>query len=106
MHVMETFIDIFELPVVCDIFVNLECSCQITCRILASTIHCNEVDRVYTLSTNPGISVLPLTPPKAVPRQVRPVTFMEASQKFAVWQRNHTHELESGKSGHQGVPNA
>ena len=31
--------------------------------------------KLISPSTRPGISVLPLTPPNAVPRQVRPVTY-------------------------------
>lgn len=74
-HIMEAVIDFVKLTVMSDILIDLDLAVQIICgRRRAMTLGTakGEGDKP---STRPGISVLPLTPPKAEPRHTRPVTY-------------------------------
>jgi len=78
-HIIETLVDIIQFSVMSDIFVNLNFSIKVifgkkekkstSYFFFFSQSHLGQLPW-----TSPGISVLPLTPPKAVPRQTRPVT--------------------------------
>jgi len=78
-HIIETLVDIIQFSVMSDIFVNLNFSIKVIfgkkekkvnlLLFFFSQSHLGQLPW-----TSPGISVLPLTPPKAVPRQTRPVT--------------------------------
>ncbi len=72
MHIMETCIDLGQDAMVGDILVNLNLAPKIVCRGYEYFKDTKAFQ--FPPSTRPGISVLPLTPPKALPRQVRPVT--------------------------------
>lgn len=75
MHVVEAFVDVDKRAVVSDVLVDLDLALEVVCgetHNLSPKYGHEEIESIP--STSPGISVRPLTPPKAVPRQVRPVT--------------------------------
>ena len=75
MHVVETIIDFLKGAGMGNIFVNLDFSGKIVYTHYKSVIDPLGLSIDGKLpSTKPGNSVLPLTPPNAVPRHVLPVT--------------------------------
>ncbi len=75
LHVAESRVDIVELPVVRDKLVDPERALHVVCGKEGRQIEWRNPMKVcYTPSTMPGSSVRPLTPPKAEPFHVRPVT--------------------------------
>jgi hypothetical protein len=80
-HVVEPFVDLLEITVVSDKLVDPELSVHVICRGTSEAVvskhvyaHCCKSTLVNVPPTMPGNSVRPLTPPKADPRQTRPVT--------------------------------
>lgn len=75
MHVVESFVNFFEFATVGDVLVNLEPTTEIVWlrqTLMSTLVSSHGIDGP---STRPGSSVRPFTPPKAVPRQTRPVTY-------------------------------
>ena len=72
MHIMETVVDFRECTVVRNVLINLDLSGEVVYEFLQSGFYDKKARNEPF--TRIGSSVLPLTPPKAVPRHVRPVT--------------------------------
>ena len=72
MHIVEALVDLSKGAVVSDVFVDLDLALEVICVIVSNGPF--DSGGYIVPSTRPGSSVRPLTPPKAVPRQVRPVT--------------------------------
>ena len=74
MHVVEALVDVREVPVVGDVFIHLHLAGQVVWKMAQLTKSTVDTTKSLLPSTSPGNSVRPLTPPKAEPRHVRPVT--------------------------------
>lgn len=74
MHVVEAFVDLGERAVMSDVLIDLHLALKIVWQRRDFSSMPNNEWLESIPSTSPGSSVRPLTPPKAVPRQVRPVT--------------------------------
>ena len=77
MHIVEALVNFCERPMVRDVLVNLYCALEVVWIHMTSSedsVKRTEMNGKHSPSTRPGSSVRPLTPPKALPRQVRPVT--------------------------------
>lgn len=74
MHVFKAFVNIRQSGGMSDIFVNFNFTGEVIYESKKKVSSKNLDEWRNVPSTRPGISVLPLTPPNALPRHVRPVT--------------------------------